>query len=87
MRIPTWTYLKGAEAAINDSSLQIPASDDRPQYAFNSSNTLWTLGLIYLLVIQLVSGTSKMCQLFLCQNGHLKYLLLTMIIWLPFTKI
>ena len=53
---------------------------------FNSNNTLWPLGLIYLLVIQLVSGTSKMCQLILCQNDQLQYLLLTMIIWLPFHK-
>jgi hypothetical protein len=44
------------------------------------------MALIYLLVIQLVSGTSKMCQLILYQNGQLQYLLLTTIIWLPFQK-
>ncbi|KAJ7005178.1 hypothetical protein NC653_009864 [Populus alba x Populus x berolinensis] len=27
-----------------------------------------------------------MCQLILCQNGQLQYLLLTMISWLPFHK-
>jgi hypothetical protein len=38
------------------------------------------MALLYLLVIQLLTGTSKMCQLILCQNGQLQYLLLTMII-------
>ncbi|KAL9349198.1 hypothetical protein Peur_056453 [Populus x canadensis] len=33
MRIPTWTHLEGAETVINDSTWQIPASDDRPEYA------------------------------------------------------